>query len=186
MRPDLDVRKLFPVPDTSASNDTIPVTARAPASSSRPSGVVPSVRWPEVPAAKERSLSELDSFLSARLLRFEVTAASYDDAALLVEARTLRSALRLAGVHAEPLPTNERSFESALADTLRGVYAWAFVELDGIFLHEAARPLPKRVANEIVDHAEVAAIRSNLDASLAPLESVLVELAAVCARLGRR
>lgn len=132
-----------------------------------------------------RTLAELDECLSARLVRMEITGASYEDAALLAEARAVRAGLVRAGAHAESAPSGGRSFRAALGTTLRGVYAWAFGALDDAFLHEHLRPVPKRLLRELDGHARVVALRAKMDPSLAGAEEILLELGRASSRLSR-
>jgi hypothetical protein len=139
----------------------------------------------EAAASPSRPLRELDAFLGARLLRLEITATTYEDAALLAEARLVRAGLLQAAAFAPPLPTDTRTFRAALGDTLRGLYAWVFGGLDAVFLGEPLRPVPRRLTRELQGHATVALLRSKLDPVLEPLNDVLVELARSCTRLSR-
>jgi hypothetical protein len=190
MRPMVDVSSLF-IRDARDRADTLPgdlavpdtershppgesgITLRAPAGGPN---AAPSVH----------PLSELDVFLAARLLRLEATCAGDEDTARLRVARTLRVGLLVAAMQSEQLPSGEETFEAALADTLRGVYGWTFGALDDSFLGGYVRPLPKRLAREILDHAEAAAALAGLAPETAALVEPLHQIARACETLALR
>lgn len=183
MRPKLNLPNMFGLATASARQDTIPddlpdtertgesgITLRRPASEPPP----------RPPA---HSLADLDGFLGARLLRLEVTAASYEEKMLLVVGRTLREALAGAGAHADAHASDAKTFEALLGETLRGVYAWAFVALDAVFLREHVRPIPRRVLRELVEQADAAQTHARLEPALAGLAGLLRDARRACEQM---
>jgi hypothetical protein len=177
MRPKLNLPNLFRPSTGNGRHDTIPDDipdterdTRAQSGIAAKQAVTVTERAPASPA---HSLADLDTFLAARLLRLEVTSMSYEDAALLANARKLRLALAAASAHADPMSSDAQSFEALLGETLRGVYAWAFGALDATFLGEHVRPLPKRVVRDIMEHADAAAMHARIEPSLVGLGGVL-------------
>jgi hypothetical protein len=192
MRPKTDPSKLFAVP-----RPLVEPPARVPAKGGESAWSRDSERAPEasgiracLPAeapisqSPPRSLEELETFLSARLERLEISLGC-DDAVALVEAHVVRAALAEAGAYADASSSGAYSCEAELAESLRGVYAWAFGALDAVFLGEYVRPLPKRILNDLHDHGSVASMRSLLDPSQALIEPILLGLARACIRLTR-
>jgi hypothetical protein len=186
MRPTLDTKKLFALVDGAPPSSS---KGRSPLAHSI---VVEAVRLPavEVERSGERTeapnhpFGELDRFLGSRVLRLEITG---EDDSALSDARVLRDALARAGAAAAK--ANETaaspSFESVLGETVRGVYAWAFGTLDALFLGDSVRPLPRRVSDALADHAEVCAMRGQLEPAFAALEGPLAALRGAVGRLAR-
>ena len=177
MRPKLNLPNLFRPPSAHGRHDTIPDDIPATERDTRgQSGIAarpPETVTERAPASPAHSLADLDAFLAARLLRLEVTSMSYEDAALLANARKLRLALAAASAHADAMSSDAQSFEALLGETLRGVYSWAFGALDATFLGEHVRQLPKRVVRDLVEHADAAAMHARLEPSLVGLGGVL-------------
>jgi hypothetical protein len=188
MRPTLDTKKIFAAVDGAPPSSwrirsplAHSVVMEAPRRAPPPAFV-------EMPSAPNHPFAELDKFLASRVLRLEVTG---EDDRALSDARLLREALGRAGAFAaqsaqavtgdSPTP----SFESLLGETVRGVYAWAYGTLDAIFLGDSVRPLPKRVADALADHAEVCAMRGQLEPAFAALENPLAAMRGAASRLAR-
>jgi hypothetical protein len=186
MRPKLNVPNLFASASQAATaRDTLPddepETERGPGDSSiklkQPITETPP------PSAIGHSLADLDLFLAARLLRLEVTSAAYEEKMLLVVSRTLRAALAGSGAHADPLPSDAKTFEALLGETLRAVYAWVFGALDALFLGEHVRPIPKRVVRELAEQADAAATHAKFDSSLNGLAELLRDARRACEQM---
>jgi hypothetical protein len=183
MRPTLDTKKLF------ALVDGVPPSSSKARSPMAHSMVVEALHLPAIEISAERThaprhpFAELDRFLGARVLRLEVTG---EDDAALADARVLREGLaRVGAAAAKADETTSPSFESLLGETVRGVYAWAFGSLDSLFLGDPVRPLPRRVADALADHAEVCAMRGQLEPAFAALEGPLAALRGAVGRLAR-
>jgi hypothetical protein len=212
MRPSLDVDRLFRsfafssvagAPEAEATkneersepsetsepeeNDELPDTERAPEMTSAlaHSIVLPACEPHEPEPRKAHALTDLDSFLAARVLRFELVVASRVDTARLAAARTLRSALARVAEQIGTVPREGSSFAAAVSETVRGLYAWAFGELDALFGYEPRRWPPKRLLVELANHAEQATLGEVHDSPLAPLENALAELSESAKRFAK-
>jgi hypothetical protein len=138
--------------------------------------------------APNHGYPQLDRFLGSRVLRLEITGDGDGDArAALKDARVLKDALARAGAFAALAVPGSPSFETALGETVRGVYAWVFGTLDSLFLGDSVRPLPRRLAAALADHAEVCAVRGRDagEVAFAELEGPLAALRDAAHRLGR-
>ena len=186
MRPKLNVSNLFGQA-ASGARDTIPDDDLPDTERAGESGIKLKQPITEVPAGvvgpARHSLADLDVFLAARLLRLEVTSASYEEKMLLVVARTLRASLAGAGAHADPIASDAKTFEALLGETLRAVYAWVFGALDAVFLGEHVRPIPKRIARELAEQADAAATHAKFDSSLQGLAALLRDARRACEQM---
>lgn len=184
MRPELNVSNLFG--ETAAARDTladdVPATDRGAGESSIKLKQ-PVTEPPAGPGSVCHSLPDLDLFLAARLLRLEVTSVAYEEKMLLVVSRTLRAALSGAAAHADAMPSEEKTFEALLGETLRSVYAWVFGALDALFLGEHVRPIPRRVVRELAEQADAAATHAKFDSALKGLSALLQDARRACEQM---
>jgi hypothetical protein len=185
MRPELNVSKLFG--QTAIARDTVPDDEPATQRGAGESSI--KLKQPVTEPASGgagsacHSLPDLDLFLAARLLRLEVTSVAYEEKMLLVVSRTLRAALSGAAAHADAMPSEEKTFEALLGETLRAVYAWVFGALDALFLGEHVRPIPKRVVRELAEQADAAATHAKFDAALQGLSALLKDARRACEQM---
>jgi hypothetical protein len=183
MRPELKVSNLFG--ETTAARETLPDDVPATDRGAGESSIKlkQPVTEPPAPGSVCHSLPDLDLFLAARLLRLEVTCVAYEEKMLLVVSRTLRAALSGAAAHADAMPSEEKTFEALLGETLRSVYAWVFGALDALFLGEHVRPIPRRVVRELAEQADAAATHAKFDLALQGLSALLQDARRACEQM---
>ena len=166
--------------------DLAPATTRAiPVSTIRP-----------VAAEREREsiaelpihpLGELDLPLTMRVLRLEMRneARGVTDDPFLLATRNLRALLVRACGYAAGASGEAPSLESALAEALRALYAWAFRAIDAAEAGNIPRSAPGRVDTALFELIDACEGRLQIDPGLERLREILVELREVASSLPR-